>query len=272
MSSNCHERRMLEPSLRASCFDRVASLLISMLILSGASVAVLVVLWLATPPETERIVRNYGSASARRDVFTEEQSELDTPAIHELTRVASFEPTELSTLITTESVIAASIIEIEGPLDDSRPVGPPTPFDTVPRWERWEVRYNATSIEGYARQLDFFGIELGAVGRKEDIDYVSGLSDASPTLRTASGAEEDRIYFSWRSGTVQSMDRQLLQRAGVDVERRIVLQFYPKSIEEMLAQLELEHTMDGQLDRIGKTIFGIRPTGDGYEFFIIGQH
>ncbi|MBC8351531.1 MAG: hypothetical protein H8E66_06060 [Planctomycetes bacterium] len=261
-----------KPSLAPSRYDRVASLLISMVILSGSSVAVLVVLWLGTTREIDREYRppGDGSALARRD--SPEPTELETPSQLELAQLALAEPVvELSTLLSHEAIATASEIEIEGPPGDPRPPGDPAPSEDVPRWERWEIRYESSTRQGYARQLDFFGIELGAAGGRPHVDYASELSEISPATRSGQGSDEKRLYLIWRGGQLQRMDRQLLEKAGVDVSGRIVMQFYPQKIEDSLARLEREHTKDGRVDKLRKTIFGVRPTGDGYEFFIIEQ-
>lgn len=274
MSSTNRERTSVTPSLKANRFDRVASLLISMLILSGASFVVLGLLWLATPPETVKVLPPYGDGGTGQTVATPELSEFDTPNPNELSKVAIAQPiTELSKLLSPESIAAATQITIESvdrPSKDSRPPGP-TP-EQVPRWERWEVRYDVSSINAYAKQLDFFEIELGAVGGgKKDVDYASRLTDTSPTTRTAPGTEEKRLYFAWRGGTVQAMDRKLLQLAGIGIDRRLILQFFPPTVEDTLARLELENIEDGQVDKLRKTIFGVRPAGDGFEFHVIEQ-
>ena len=114
--------------------------------------------------------------------------------------------------------------------------------------------------------------QLGAAGGgRKQLDYASRLSDTAPKTRTARGDTEARLYFTWRGGTLQAMDRKLLRKAGADVERRIVLQFYPEEVEQTLARLEQEHTKDGRVDKLHKTVFGVRRSGDGYEFFVIEQ-
>ena len=64
-------------------------------------------------------------------------------------------------------------------LGDSRPPGPLGEGENIiPRSERWEIRYNSNSIEAYAQQLDFFEIELGAVGGTKTVDYASKLAES----------------------------------------------------------------------------------------------
>ncbi len=272
MSSSNREQVNTAPSLQPTRYDRAASLLISTLILTGSSVAVLVVLWLARPPETVRVLPQFGEGGTGHGTNSPDPGELDEPSRSELSQVAVTEPiTELSKLLSRDSIAAVSAIEIGGPVGDSRPPGPPAPPDDVPRGERWEIRYEASSLRSYARQLDFFEIELGAVGEKPLVDYVSHLSKDSPTTRSARGSDEKRLYLTWRGGRLQAMDRALLENAGVDVEGRIQLQFYPRKVEDTLARLESEYAKDGRIEKLRKTVFGVRPTNDGFEFYVVEQ-
>jgi len=272
MSSTNRERLITAPSLQATRYDRAASLLISTLILTGSSVAVLVVLWFATPPEIVRVIDEFGDGGTSRATAQPGPDDLDEPSTSELPQVAITEPiTELSKLLSPEALAAVIKIDIEGPPAESRRPGPPLPPDAVPLWERWEIRYEAANLQAYARQLDFFGIELGAVGRKPLVDYASHFTNDSPTTRSGSGSEETRLYLTWRGGRLQAMDRELLEKAGIDVAGRTLLQFYPQHVEDTLARVELEHTKGGRVDKLRKTVFGVRRSTDGYEFFVIEQ-
>jgi hypothetical protein len=243
-----------------------------MLILTGTSVAVLVVLWLGTHREMQMTPIPVQPGGASGNTAGIEPAVLDMPQLSELPQFAIAESiVELSTLLSRESIAAASEIDIKGPPSDSRIEGPPLPPEAVPRWERWEIRYEASNLRGYARQLDFFGIELGAAGRKPQVDYASRFTNASPKTRSGKGIDEKRLYLTWRGGRLQAMDRELIERAGINVAGRVLLQFYPQDVEDSLARLEREHTKDGRVDKLRKTIFGVRRSEDGYEFFIIEQ-
>ncbi|MCU0983058.1 MAG: hypothetical protein MUF25_28185, partial [Pirellulaceae bacterium] len=54
-------------------------------------------------------------------------------------------------------------------------------------------------------------------------------------------------------------------------QRRMVLQFYPKETEMKLLRLEAENAKGRDARAFLKTIFGVRPAGSGYEFFVIDQ-
>jgi len=63
--------------------------------------------------------------------------------------------------------------------------------------------------------------------------------------------------MSWRQGRLQEADRQLLERAGVATEGRIIVQFFPPELENTLAMLE-QRFAGRDAAQIRKTIFGLR--------------
>jgi hypothetical protein len=139
------------------------------------------------------------------------------------------------------------------------------------REQRWMVRFgDQTSLDEYARQLDFFGIELGAVVDSKLV-YVSKLSQARPSVRTANGgADEKRLYMTWRGGGRKDADLQLFRKAGIEVGGGVIFHFYPKDTENRLAHLELAYR-NRKANDIRRTFFAVSPAGTGYEFSVAHQ-
>ena len=50
---------------------------------------------------------------------------------------------------------------------------------------------------------------------------------------------------------------------------RVVCQFYPKDIENQLAVLEKQQMGSRALRDVKRTVFGVRPAGRGFEFYVI---
>jgi hypothetical protein len=155
---------------------------------------------------------------------------------------------------------------------DRREAGPLGSSDVIPRPERWDVAYSGTTLQSYAAQLAFFGIELAVIGGGQSgIDYVWDLDQ--PTLRVRhvdQTEQEQRLYFTWRSGQLQQFDRQLVERAGVSLVGRRIVQFYPEPVENLLATLEQQALNGRALRTVRKTRFGVRPSGEGFEYFVVG--
>jgi len=159
-------------------------------------------------------------------------------------------------------------------IGDGRGKGPggPGTSDGVPAYERWEIRMSAASLENYARQLDFFKVELGvAGGGNPNVDYISNLSADKPKVRVGNPKDEKRLRFLQRSGELRLADRQLASKAGVPTDGRIVFQFYDQSTYQMLLQLEAVRKGNRRIAEVRKTVFGVKDNGGKYEFFVIDQ-
>jgi hypothetical protein len=277
-----------EDSLRVSAYDRVASLVVASIVFVGFFVAIMFVVWLTTRPSFTRLavpVTLLDEPSGRGDHAAGYERDLEEPGVEEVEELA--EPQVEAALEAVTEAATAQIASLDAldtdavatgkgrGLGDSRAAGPGGEGNVIPRWMRWDVRFASKGVNAYAQQLDFFGIELAAVGGgKPLVDYASGFSKPQPVHRTGKGGNEQRLYMSWREGILQEFDRQLLARAGVETQGRILLQFYPKPVEDQLAlleQLEMRKAGKTSLDEIRKTVFGVRRDGSKFNLYIVQQ-
>ncbi|MGE5193722.1 MAG: hypothetical protein ACM3U2_14600 [Deltaproteobacteria bacterium] len=153
-----------------------------------------------------------------------------------------------------------------------RPLGSgPGSGGGFPREQRWMVRFgDQANLDEYARQLDFFGIEFGAVINGKLV-YISKLASPKPAVRTAaSGADEKRLYMTWRGGGRKQADLQLFRKAGLEVGNAVIFHFYPKQTEDKLARLELDYRKRKAND-IRRTFFSVKNVENGYEFTVAHQ-
>ncbi len=138
-------------------------------------------------------------------------------------------------------------------------------------WDRWEIRLlEGHTLETYAKQLDFFGIELGVLLPGGKVLYVFNLAQARPDTRVGDVGDEQRCYLTWQAGRLREADDELLTRAGVDPQGRVVLKFLPPAVQRKLAELERAEA-GSAADRVEKTCFGVRAAESGYEFFVYEQ-
>lgn len=154
-----------------------------------------------------------------------------------------------------------------------RPLGIGPGTGGVPREQRWYVRFSdERSTQEYAKQLDFFGIELGVLTPDGKLAYVSDLSKPRPQVRSVqSGKDEQRLYMTWQSGQRRLGDAKLVQKAGINVGRNtVIFHFYPKQIEQMLATLEQKYR-NRPPQEIQRTYFLVRKRGNKYEFTVTRQ-
>jgi hypothetical protein len=132
---------------------------------------------------------------------------------------------------------------------------------------------SAASLDEYARQLDYFRVELGvAGGGNPNVVYIANLAAARPAVRVGNPRDERRLRFLHRSGELRQADRQLAAKAGVNTEGRVVFQFYDENMYRRLLTLEAARRGTRRIAEVRRTIFGVKKTGALYEFFVIDQH
>jgi hypothetical protein len=285
--STPHQAEAAPTQLRVTTYDRVASLLVSLLILLGAAVvAMLIVVLTMRAVRTQQVApivaieegsgRGDHEAGSARDEKNTQVDELD-----------EFFPPQIDAAVQAVSDVVAADITVLDSLDDqlitagsgqgqgdSRRAGPEGEGneDIVPRWERWQIRFASADVNVYSQQLDFFGIELAAMGGgKKTVDYATRVAQAKPATRAGASEQEKRLYMTWRSGEMIEADKQLLAKAGIDTSGRVVLQFYPPAIEAILAALEQKQLGNRSLKEVKRTSFGVRGVKDNYEFYVISQ-
>ena len=143
----------------------------------------------------------------------------------------------------------------------------------IPADQRWSIVYNpGQTVDEYARQLDSLGVELAVISGPDELTYVSRFSDPKPTTRRGSGQRDQRLYFLWGQGRGRKeQDVALLRKAGIEVGDGVMIQFYPKRVEEQLAQLEVRYRRR-QPAEIRFTRFGVVPqNGGGYGLQVVAQ-
>ena len=276
--------------LAVSAYERTAGWVISLNILFGFAVALMFLLWLGQKinfRDEQSDVVLVENIAGRGDHAAGIARDIEAPGIDELPEETEPKVEQLLEAVTdVVSSEAASLDSMQTAmlssnagqgLGDSRPPGPLGEGDNIiPRGERWEIRYNSTSLRAYARQLDFFGIELAAVGGGVNrIDYARNVQKSPPDRRSGPGGDsEQRLYMLWTAGALRQFDQQLLQAAGIETTGRIVVQFYPASVENQLARLELDHARKNgktSVKQIKETVFGVRGAGNGFEYFVQDQ-
>lgn len=269
-------QRSVETRLRTTPYDRVSSWILTLLVVVGLSVGVLGVAWwtalrlapqTAVPVVLEEIGTGEGLAA--------EGPALDSPSMEQLQQEVDWPRQEIGpTLAILPKVVAQEANRWDDPaMERAGQIGGQggTGRKRGGRSRGWEIRFDpGNTLETYAKQLDFFGIELGVLLPDNQVLYVSDLSKPQPTVRKGPADQESRYYFTWRQGELQTADHELLTKAGVDPKDHLILKFLPEKWTQQLAGLEKAHAAD-KLENIRKTRFGVRKAGDGYEFYVIEQ-
>jgi hypothetical protein len=268
-------------------------MLLALLILLGTIAFCLLVAWLGMkvffPPLKSVPVRLEQVGGGFTDGVVGESMQLDSPTPQDIAAESDLTDPELQeTLKTVLDAVAIHEADLDDPsesLEDTTKKGggqqigdgkvpgfgyggPGRPG--IPPQMRWEISYaDGQTLDIYARQLDFFGIELGVLGIGQ-VTYAKNLSKPKPDVRTGPSGADKRLYMTWKVGRLKEADRDLVARAGITAAGKPVLQFYPDETEQLL--LHAEHDFKGRdASTIRKTRFGVRPAGKGYEFYVIEQ-
>jgi hypothetical protein len=261
----------------------------ALILFIGTFVLMLFIIWLTSrwsfPPKAiEPIIENPAGRGDNPEGFerdfeppgAEEVEELMEPTLQDtLEAVTDAVSSVAGALVTTDTQATATTAGTGA--GDSRPPGPEGEGeDIIPRFERWQLNFTARDVRQYATQLDFYGIELGAIGGPiQGVDVAKNLVASPQTYRIVDTGAEKRLYFMWSTPSpLMEFDRQLLQQAGIQLPSRQMLKFITKDLENQLAQIELDYSKSKghpSVTEIAKTVFESQPEGSGYQFVVVSQ-
>lgn len=272
----------MQKLMNTTSYDKTASIVITLLILIGSTVAILLGIWLTTaffvqrPPEPVA-VQMYDSGTGVRDdaEFDPDVTdpgmdvELDELTLQDALQMISDTISSNASLFADPSQVDEDILLPGGERGDGRTRG-----DGDGRGRRhWEFLFpEGCTTNEYAKMLDFFGIELAVIQSGGRVAYISQLSSDRPLVRYGASELEKRYYLTWLKGDLQEAEQELLKKAGVEHDGRLILKFLSPELETKLATMEVRKAGD-QKDRIRATYFGIKrgKTANDFEFFVANQ-
>jgi len=286
-------RRQSGPVLKVTKYDLVTASLIAMVVGLVVGVAALIVIWLTNripladvqvPVEILEMPGGSPDGAPDETLLVESPDpETDDPSVadeiseeQELMEMLDnvMEVSDQATQVAQEQFETAS--KNSGKPGSAsgtgrRPLGMGNGKSGFPREQRWFTRFaDKNSLAAYARQLDYFNIELGALMPDGTLNYLSNLSTTPKVRKTRSGKAETRLYMIWQGGDRRKADLELFQSVGIDASEGLNLHFYPKATEQML--LKIERDFAGRpVKEIRRTYFFVRPAGNGYEFAVERQ-
>lgn len=276
---------------KASPYERVASMLISLLVLIGVVVSILLVTWLSMqahrppvshPVQLEELAEGGEEGDGRPGGGRGD--EVIPPAGGEGFSDGAAQPQEdrlasISAAVATKMDTMEDLVSVDG---EPRPgsgkgrgigygVGDGIGDGRGGKPRHWEVQFPpGNTLNSYAKQLDFFGIELAVPMPENRLLYAFHLSKAKPDTRLTPADAEKRYYLTWRRGELQQADRDLFARAGVETQGKVILRFLPRDVEMRLVALEKARAGSTTMT-IRRTLFGVRPEAGGYAFFVVDQ-
>lgn len=204
--------------LETSRYDRVAGMLLALLTLLGVLVSIMLVAWL-----TNRIFATQAAVPVTmEEIGTDEDpwgpgNDIEPPPAGE-NDVAEEEPEEV--LNAVADAVATHLAMLETPVSGAKDEGGiglggghgrgggGTGHGRKGHPRRWELMFDrGLTLETYAKQLDFFGIEMGVLMPDKRIEYAARLTRSRPDRRTGPADAEKRYYLTWKRGELEKADR-----------------------------------------------------------------
>lgn len=271
--------------LTVNAYDRTATMIIALLILVGALVLGLGIVFFAdkmtvtikpvpvVPVEATSANANQGFAEEPDPPGVEDAPELSEPALEQTLDSISLAATAREVLLSDENLEGAEQAGRGKGLGDARMAGPGGDgvVERVPRWERWKIRFEPESAAEFARWLDFHKIDIGVLGRDNLVHYASGLSQSPPQLRTGEPVRENRGYTSAADGPMPSLTNDLARKADIAKLGNVVLLFYPFEVESILWTMENQYSKGKDVNSIRETTFTVTRNGSQFGFEIADQ-
>jgi hypothetical protein len=285
-----------EPVLKINHYDQISAWMISIVIGLGIGVVGVFSWWLTTRPPTQEFLvpmELMESVSPGGSEFgaVDETLKIDSP--EEISENASnveeaasegdvVEMLESVTELADHASVQAQQLMLDSAATGGTPgsargtgrraLGSGPGEGGIPNEQRWFIRYaDDSSLVEYGRELDHFGVELGALLPDGQLVYLSQFSSGSPVKRTAtSGKGERRLYMTWQGGGRKQADVQLFAASGIDASKAVLFHFYPAATEQLLLTKEFQFA-HRKAQEIRRTYFVVVKQGTGYDFVITRQ-
>jgi len=257
--------------LGVSRYDRVSGMLIALLILLGILVTIMAVVWLTSQIFATQVAIPFDLVDIgdqEEDAMGPDNDDIEPPPPME-TDLVEEEMEDILEAVEDALATRAAMLERGVSGEGTGRGGGGTGRGRKGRPRRWELRFKeGNTLNTYARQLDFFGIELGVLTPGNKVLYVYNLSHARPQTREGPRDTEKRYRFTWTQGSLEQADRMLLARANVDTRGSIIYKFLPDQWTRKLMELE---AAEAGGKKVRSTLYGIRSSGSGYEFYVMRQ-
>ena len=270
-----------EYRLNVSTYDRTASMIIALLVIVGCAVLGMAVVFFTgkfvrtiepipvVPVEATSQNANQGLAQEPDPPGAEDAPELSEPQLEQtLENLAS---SAVQDVMVSDTLKEAGKGKGKG---DSRMAGTGGEgvVERVPRWERWKIRFEPDSAADFARWLDYYKIEIGVLGRDNQVHYAGSLSQGSPRVYSrADYMKDNRGYTSAADGPMPRLTNELARKAGIASRGNLTLLFYPfEGVENLLYTLEKRYA-DRDANDIRETVFAVLKDGNGYKFEVVDQ-
>ena len=271
--------------LRVNAYDRTASLIIALLVLVGCTVLGMAVIFFTgkfvrtiepipvVPVEASSSNPNQGLTEEPEPPGIEEAPDLSEPQLQDTLETLTNALTDRQVLLSDEMIDDARDAGKGEGLGDSRMAGDGGDgvVERVPRWKRWKIRFQPDSSDEFARWLDYHKIEIGVLGRDNQVHYAYELSGSAAKSRVGDPLQEKRGYTSAADGPMPALTMDLARQANVAQFGEIIVLFYPREVEAALWRMEREYSEARDVNSIRETVFTVELSGGAFSFKVIDQ-
>jgi hypothetical protein len=270
--------------LSVNAYDRTASLIVALLVMVGCVVVGMAVVFFTgkfvrtiepipvVPVEATSANANQGLAEEPDPPGVEDAPDLSEPQLQDTLET-------LTNAISEKVLISDALVDAEKEagkgkgLGDARMAGPGGDgvVERVPRWQRWKIRFQPDSAAEFAQWLDYHKIEIGVLGRDNQVHYGFDFSSPTPKLKSGAPNAETRGYTSAADGPMPTLTMELARKADIAKFGSIVLLFYPFEVESVLWTMEKEYSGNRDANDIRETVFTVVRDGKEFKFEVIDQ-
>lgn len=280
-------------SLAETRFDKVMSSQITLLLSLSLLVMALFAVWMCRPVSDSASQQFQAGGLVSADSPQADSSLLDvvSPQVDQADRSLINDQVEVDLTQLTDHValmadsasqvatVSESLGDRESGVPDAAEGSGGQPFGQgasnrsgLPREQRWLIEYSEQAdLKSYAAMLTSFNIEIAAVYSDGRLVYLAQPGAESRIVQSSVGTDDQRLMMSWADGGRRVADLALLESAGVDdADKALVVHFFPEEVEQQLKRLELEFGGHSE-SIIRRTLFSVRRSGGGFEFFVVRQ-
>ncbi len=272
--------------LQASNVDRAQSLVVALLVLLGAAVAVLVIIFLFRKFNPEKAVPDLipintaprgekpkGTADDIEPPGLEDAPELNEPELQETLK-------ELTAALTSKTALLDdNVFNTEkqagrgtgqGSIDGTGNT-PGGGGNAPPK----ELRFEPQSMDDYAAMLDYFGVTLAVLDpRSKRIYYAKNLTAPKKTTWDEPYSPPQTFYFIARGAPLQPLEIELARKAGIMKVGATLITLWPEEKAQDIYRKEQEwmHSKGRKsIDEIEKTFYRVEKKGREYEIKVEDQ-
>ncbi len=263
------------PQTIVSAYDRTNGLLVAAITTIGILVLILFAFWLTMGENSNSVGGCIFKLPIRIDL---DDNRLDSELA--VVNADSFPETkqpDLDRQLTLVQHIASSVqarnpksgsgkFEGDGPGDERRD----TPTSRLAR-AQWSLSYQAKSMSNYARQLDFFDIQIGVVDAESSkIDLLSNLAGARQVTQTTRAKMSATLRFTNYRHQFKRWEAKFAEKSSIPKARQLKCQFIPNQLRNLMAQLETDAAVKAgeTVANISKTRFQVVPDGDNFQLVV----